>query len=476
MPGKSFKLMVSCCMVLIFAEPVYPGKESTTANKQLDNLLAPDSQTVKGALAAITKQKDKRFIAPLIEIVHACQIGLLPNGRGQRYISALHKISGKNFGWDFPAWVEWYGATELKPPPGFIGWKGRLLSGIDPQFGRFLNNDDPSRIRAEEILWGGVRVDGIPALDNPKTIRAQQAGYLIPNEPVFGIAIKGDARAYPLRIMDWHEMANDVVGGVHVSLAYCTLCGSGIAYNGKASDGKIYTFGSSGLLYRSNKLMYDRQTRTLWNHLTGIPVLGKLAKSEIKLEILPMVLTTWQQWQQQYPNTKVLDIDTGYKRDYNIGASYVGYFASKKTMFPVWRQSKKLPAKSRVYAISLDGKPKAYPLTTLIDKKVVNDTIGKNTLVVIVTGGRVITKCRSMRSGAHTYSSGAQVRAYQRNNKVFRSGPDAGTIIDHTSRSWRITEDALIGPAGQKLPRINGFLAYWFAWYAFNPKTLLYQQ
>ena len=131
-------------------------------------------------------------------------------------------------------------------------------------------------------------------------------------QSIYGISLNGDDRAYPLRIMDWHEMANDIVGGVPVSLAYCTLCGAGIAFDGRvpagdSSESTTYTFGSSGFLYRSNKLMYDRQSRTLWNQFTGQPVLGPLADEDISLELLPVVLTTWKDWVDQHPDTQVLD-------------------------------------------------------------------------------------------------------------------------------------------------------------------------
>ncbi|MHC4673613.1 MAG: DUF3179 domain-containing protein, partial [Planctomycetota bacterium] len=358
---------------------------------------------------------------------------------------------------------------------GFTGWKGRLLSVIDPGFGRFLDDGWPARIRVEEILWGGVRVDGIPALNNPKMISKELAFYLQPNDPVFGISINNDARAYPLRIMDGHEMANDVVGGVPVSLAYCTLCGSGIAYEGRASDGKIYTFGSSGLLYRSNKLMYDRQTRTLWTQFTGKPVLGKLADGDVKLKLLPVVVTTWQQWRKQHPHSKVLDINTGYKRDYSSGSFYADYFASGKTMFPVWQRNKKLPTKARIYGLTIEGVDKAYPIRILAGKGVVNDKIGETDVVIVATRGEVIVKGRRLRGGSYAYSSGAEVRVYRGEGLKFVPGPEPSVLVDNKGGRWRVTEEGLMGPGGRRLSRINGFLAYWFAWYAFHPGTLVYK-
>src|SRR6185369_7988742 len=129
------------------------------------------------------------------------------------------------------------------------------------------------------------------------------------SERVFGVSVKGEARAYPLRILDWHEMVNDVVGGEPVTLSYCTLCGSGVLYATRGADGSARTFGTSGLLYRSNKLMVDRQTRTLWSNLTGEAVLGPLAAGPggpARLALLPVVVTTWQEWRARHPATTVL--------------------------------------------------------------------------------------------------------------------------------------------------------------------------
>jgi hypothetical protein len=160
------------------------------------------------------------LVAPLIELLRAAEIGIAHSVTVSEIVPVLERLSRRTFGDDWPSWVEWYGETNLQPPPGFTGWKGRLLSGIDRRFADFLREDVPSKIRVEEVVWGGVRVDGIPALDNPAFIAADAANYLQPQEPVFGVSINGDHRAYPLRILDWHEMANDVVGGVPISLAY----------------------------------------------------------------------------------------------------------------------------------------------------------------------------------------------------------------------------------------------------------------
>ena len=251
---------------------------SEEVKRLLTALLSDDQSTASAALDEILERNDTRFVGVLIELMRANEIRIL-NGAGYaNHVEGLQKLSGESFGAVWSQWVIWYGGTELEPPPGFTSWKGELLSKIDPRFADFLKDEYASTIRVEEIMWGGVVVDGIPALDNPTMITDFEATYLTPTEPVFGVSINGDSRAYPLRILDWHEMANDVVGGVPMSLAYCTLCGAGVAFDGRASDGETYTFGSSGFLFRSNKLMYDRQTNTLWNQLSGEPVLGELER------------------------------------------------------------------------------------------------------------------------------------------------------------------------------------------------------
>lgn len=435
-----------------------------------------ESSSTEQAITRIATAHDTRFIPVFIELMRAAQISLIDSTPYSEYIDALEKLSGQSFGGDWPSWIEWYGKTDLTPPPGFTGWKGQLLAGIDSRFADFLRDDAPSRIRVEEVQWGGVRVDGIPALDNAAMIPAAEASYLTPDEPVFGLSINGDSRAYPLRILDWHEMANDVVGGVPVSLAYCTLCGAGIAYDGRASDGNTYTFGSSGFLFRSNKLMYDRQTRTLWNQLTGEPVLGELADTDVKLSLLPVVLTSWADWQKQHPDTVVLDVNTGYDRPYTPGAAYGDYFSAADTMFPVWQRNELLPAKARVYALRINGVPKAYPVEALTAEKVVNDSLGGTSVVLVAARGAVIVEGTNRRVGPVTYDAGGEVRAFDRGSQTFSPGPDADTVIDADGRTWMVTEEALIGPNGEKAPRLNGHLAYWFGWFAFFPNTLVYGQ
>lgn len=356
-------------------------------------------------------------------------------------------------------WMRWQEAhPEIVPYPGYATFKAGLFGEVDPAFADFLVAPPPHRIRIEEVTWGGVRKDGIPALVNPAMIAAAEARYLTDEEPVFGIAIEGDARAYPFRIMDWHEMANDVVGGVPVALAYCTLCGAGILFDARVEgQAEPLVFGSSGLLYRSNKLMYDQQTLSLWNQFSGRPVIGPLAASEIRLKVLPVAITSWREWRKRHPATRVLSLETGHVRDYTPGRPYGGYFASPELMFPTQTQDGRLKPKDQVFGLRLDGREKAWPLAAFGDGRVINDRIGDVPLVLIGSLGE------------------RTVRAYRGNGRSFAAGAKPETL-EQEGALWRIGEDALTGPDGTRLARLPGHVAYWFAWSGYLPNAELYRE
>ena len=232
--------------------------------------------------------------------------------RVPQLVVALNALTGHDaFNWfEWMLWQERQG--DLVPHPGFTELKLAVLAKIDANFLDFFQAPWTERarmgIRLEEIAWGGVpALTGIPSLDSPKMIAAADAEYLRDDDLVFGVEIDGDARAYPLRIMGWHEMFNDVIGGVAVALAYCTLCGSGILYESKVPGRESpLVFGSSRLLYRSNKLMFDWATKSLWNQFTGRPVVGPLVEADIELALRPVAITDWRRWRTRHPASRVL--------------------------------------------------------------------------------------------------------------------------------------------------------------------------
>ena len=360
---------------------------------------------------------------------------------------ALRALTGE----DLTTWreaMEYQEANpEIIPHPSYYDLKLWYWGGIDRDFLQLFPTPvdrDAMRIRFEEITWGGALFDDIPPLDNPTLIAAEDAAYMLEDDLVFGVSINGDTRAYPLRIMGWHEMFNEIIGGVPVALAYCTLCGAGILFETQVEGREApFVFGSSGLLYRSNKLMFDRQTQSLWNQFTGEPVSGPLAGSSIQLKIRPTVITTWAKWRAAHPDTQVLSLETGHIRNYDSGFVYREYFASPDLMFPTVTDERRLRQKDYVYGIRVAGGAKAWPLEAFEAEPVINDVVGLTNVVLI---GDAKTRT---------------VRAYARKGQVFEGNASS---VKGPGGVWRLEEDALYGPVGEQLPRIPGHISYWFAW------------
>lgn len=465
-----FLILLSLLAVAGVAGQPEPDITDEEAIELLYTITENRGQPALDAMRRIRGQDDERFIAALIET----QLMMVENSERVAHVETLEALSGQRLGRSWFEWRDWYANTDLEPPPGFTGWKGSIFARIDGRFRNFLWDDAASTIRVEEVVWGGVSVDGIPPLENPLVLPAAEATGMIDGEPVFGLVVNGEARAYPLRIMDQHEMANDVIGGEPVSLAYCTLCGAGIAYRTTQPDGTVFDFGTSGLLYRSNKLMYDRQTQTLWNQLTGEPVLGELVGSGIRLEVLPIVLTTWAAWREDHPETTVLDFDTGHGRQYRPGTPYSEYFTSSGTWFSTPVDDDRLEDKDWIFAIEINGSPKAYPIEAVLTEQVINDELGGIDIVITGRGERIEVSGTDRNDVDFRYDAGGAARAYERDGHSFSPGPLPDTLLDEQGQVWTVTEEALIGPADQRLSRLPGHLAFWFGWSTFFPDTELY--
>jgi len=277
---------------------------------------------------------------------------------------------------------------------------------------------------------------------------------------VFGFYFDGVARAYPKRILAWHEMALDRVGSLDLTLVYCTLCGTVIPYDSRAG-GIARKFGTSGLLYQSNKLMFDEETHSLWSSLEGVPVVGPLVGSGLRLSVLPVVTTSWGEWRTRHPDTTVLSLETGFTRDYSEGAAYRGYFATDNLMFPVSRQDDRLRNKDEVLALRLGPatgpvQPVAISAEFLRDRRVYHLDASDRHLVVV------------------TSAEGAN-RVYESEMRRFEAGPEANRLVDGDGRTWIVGEDELQAAdgSGLRLPRVPAHRAFWFGWYAQHPDTLL---
>lgn len=336
----------------------------------------------------------------------------------------------------------------------YFDFKGEIYQHIDPKFKKyFASRQNQSLIRLDEVMWGGVEQDGIPPLRYPDMIAANSAEYLNPKDIVFGIVIDGEARAYPKRILAWHEFFVDSFGATEIAGVYCTLCGTVIPYDTQI-NGTRYDLGTSGFLYRSNKLMYDKATQSLWSTIDGKPVIGPLVNQNLQLTPYPVITTTWKEWLKAYPHSKVLSTNTGHNRDYREGIAYQDYFSTDELMFPVPLQDDRLNNKDEVFVIRTNEyatDPLAISLSYLNKKKIHQDSIGGENLVVI-----------SENVGT--------AKAYYTESVKFLKIKN-GFLIDKEGTQWTIQDDFLINNNNRKLSRIPGHNIFWFAWVNRHPNT-----
>ena len=366
--------------------------------------------------------------------------------------------AGGEHGYDLGAWQRaMWNAPEARHPR-YAAFKGALYAFIDPRFSAYFDAVGEPLIRLDEIVWGGVQQDGIPPLRSPAMLAAHDIGYLDDDHIVFGISVNSDARAYPKRILAWHEMFVDVVGGVPVAGVYCTLCGTVILYHTER-DGVNHALGTSGFLYRSNKLMYDQATQSLWSTMRGTPVVGPLAGKGIVLDRGSVVTTTWGEWRRRHPDTKVLSLDTGHTRNYEEGAAYRDYFATDDLMFQVPALDTRLKNKDEVFTVLLAAhpdRPLALSADFLAANPVHRDAIESTALVVL------------------TDPSGGN-RAYASEDVTFTGYDGDRSAQDSSGATWTMDEHALTAADGRVLHRIPAQRAFWFGWYAAFPHTRLVQ-
>ena len=332
--------------------------------------------------------------------------------------------------------------------------KDQLRDEVKTDYILFFSDDIQTLIPLGEI-YPGAPIDGIPALTRPKRIPAAEADYLNENSPVLGVEIDGDARAYPINILNWHEIVNDYFGNLPVSVTYCPLCGTGIAFDARV-QGRAVRFGVSGLLHNSDLLMYNRGVGqpSLWQQALGKAVAGPLAGTQLKL--LPVTRSAWGDWKAKHPQTTVLSLETAYERDYSRNP-YEDYEADDALYFPVNGARKDLPAKEWVFGVLLNVNEnitaRAYPIQSLRGMRLVHDQIDGENLLLTVGEGAF-----------------PAVRAYRRGEYRFQMKD--GQLIDVDGQVWQANETSLASPNGAELERIgSAFAAYWFAWSAFYPHT-----
>lgn len=346
-------------------------------------------------------------------------------------------------------------------------------SGLRSATNSWQTNWNRRTIDYGELLSGGPPRDGIPSIDNPQFVTPAQAEpWLADNEPIIALEIDGDARAYPLQILTWHEIVNDTVGETPVAVTFCPLCNSAITFD-RRFDGEVFEFGTSGLLRNSDLVMYDRTTETLWQQFTGEGIVGDLAGE--RLEFIPSSIISFADFKAAHPNGLVLSRETGFNRRYGENP-YVGYdtIGSNPFLFsgPI---DGRLAAMERVVTVSLTGVEVAYPLSLLAEAGVINDAQAGLDLVIFhqpgtssALGSQVIAQA------ADVGATGVFERKLNEQTLTFRR--EGEKIVDEeTGSRWNILGQAIDGPlSGEHLTPVVHGDHFWFSWAAFKPDTIIY--
>ena len=325
-----------------------------------------------------------------------------------------------------------------------------------------------------EIRSGGPPRDGIPPIDNPKSVRPRNVeAWLHDEDPVVALAVNGEARAYPLRILIHHEIVNDEVGGVPVTVTFCPLCNSAVVFDRRLGE-TVYDFGTTGNLRLSDLVMWDRQTETWWQQFTGEAIVGELAGKRLRMRPAPIV--SFADFRAANPTGEVLSLDTGFARNYSWNP-YVKYDrAESRPWFDVGDLDSRLLPKERVVAITVGDVDIAFPLRTLAEEKVINyDVEGRAVVVLFKSGTRSwVGQSSDESSWKDVGATGVFSPVVDGRRLTFRA--DGDTIIDNETGSvWDILGQAVEGPlAGTRLMPIVHGDDFWFAWRAFKPETLIY--
>jgi len=307
----------------------------------------------------------------------------------------------------------------------------------------------------DKIKGGGPPKDGIPSIDNPIFTDVRGSQFMSDSDTVIGLKIDDEAKAYPLFILVWHEIVNDSVGGVPVSVTYCPLCYTNQVFE-RMVDGQEVTFGTSGKLYNSNLLMYDRLTESYWSQALGTAVKGEL--TGYRLDLVPFDVITWGDWKKLHPDTKVLTTDTGYIRSYATDP-YGNYYTEPRIMFPVEHSDNRMHPKEIIVGFNENGLPKAYKQNDIESQILINDFIGETPVLLI--------SLFSENSRAFERTIGGDVLDF-----VY----DDGKILDvQTSSEWNYDGLSISGDLeGMNLKRMPIEPGFWFEWVTFHPDTLVY--
>lgn len=357
--------------------------------------------------------------------------------------------------------------------------KPELLPEEEPPLNadfQFTTDFSRHTVPYSDVLSGGPPKDGIPAIDNPLFTSVSEADeYLQDLEPVIFFQVGEDARAYPLQVLTWHEIVNDVVDGKPVAITFCPLCNTAIAFDA-TFDGQELDFGTTGRLRFSNLIMYDRQTETWWQQATGEGIAGEYAGEQ--LTFLPASIIGWAEFKDEFPDGKVLSRETGFARDYGRNP-YAGYdnINSSPFLFRGPETPGVLPAMARVLTVDLDGEAVAFPYELLQEQSVINDTISGSEVVVFWQPGTASALDSSRIAEGDDVGAGVAFSPIVDGQVLTFSLVDGKIIDDQTGSQWDVFGQATSGElSGTQLEPVVSVNHFWFSWAAFKPETRIYQQ
>lgn len=336
-----------------------------------------------------------------------------------------------------------------------------FLNACTTPIGQKIETSIPTTYNEYQRILGIPRIvpdvpkDAIPPLDFPKYVKADEVDFLLGKDLVIGVDINNDTRAYPIIILNWHEIVNDKIGGQDVVVTYCPLCKSAILFS-RVLDDKILSFGNTGSLYESTMLMYDRETESLWAQVGGRAIEGEF--KDKRLKALPSTTTRWKDWRNLHPDTLVLSLDTGYTRNYD-SSLYANYDLNTNSLppFPISLIDDRLPPKEQIIGVIFNDAKKAYPINQL-GWKVINDKVGNENIVVF------------------TRPKLTSVFFSELDGKIIEFELVDTTIIDKETKSeWNFLGQAINGSLkGKKLKPAPSIYSFWFGWVAEYPDTSLH--
>lgn len=373
------------------------------------------------------------------------------------------------------------GATPTVEPASDALAEARFsTSGWNTDFGRHT-------VPLSEITSGGPPPDGIPPIDAPTFVAIDEASdWLVAHEPVIALGVldadgtpASVGKAYPLQILIWHEIVNDLLDGVPLLVTFCPLCNTSIVFDRRLHldepDATVYDFGTTGNLRHSDLVMWDRQTESWWQQVSGEAIVGELAGSV--LTSIPSQLTSFAQFRESWPEGQVLSRATGFDRPYGDNP-YPGYDDIDSSPFLFDQEADdRLPAMQRVIGVTLDDAAAAWPIADDDPAQVINDEIADMPIVVITTEGAASALDASqISSGRDVGQSGVFRRDLDDRVLTFAFSGDGTMMDEETGSSWSLTGEAMDGPlAGSQLRPIAHVIVFWFAWAAFQPETRIFE-